>query len=259
MLHLAEDYRWVERYDLTCNVEMAWARVGGHPLFTHVVFCAFSSVTRDTKVGEAVSRGQASGRLGDEITIHLPRSLRVRSQQETRLACGINSEATDGFYHSKYNSSSPRKRLIASKVPWGKSTSRDWRTGFFPVAGRPRTRTIPLRSSRWELLVSDGNSPVGNAGICGAPFTGPVRVHAPWDRRWCFVARRFPAEVTTGIERKARILDLRPAFYRNFGFPESLPPPPSDLRSRSQISVLSSYLRVIRQAIRPGSVAGSSY
>ena len=44
------------------------------------------------------------GRLGDEITSHLPWSRRVRSQKYMRLAGGTNSEANGGFCHSKHDS-----------------------------------------------------------------------------------------------------------------------------------------------------------
>ena len=134
-----EDNRWVERYHSTCKVEVGRARVDGHPLSTHVVVFTFPSGTRNTKVSEAVSQGQTSGRLGDDIARHLPQSCRVRSQQETRLACRINSEVTGGFHNSKYDSPSTCTRWIASEVPLNKSLSQDWRAGFFPVADRPRT------------------------------------------------------------------------------------------------------------------------
>ena len=96
---------------------MARTLVDSHPLSTHVIVFAFSLGTKNTNVGEEMSRVQASARVVHEITSHLPWSRRVRSQRQTRLACGINSEAAGGFYHKKYDSSSPHTLWIAFEAP----------------------------------------------------------------------------------------------------------------------------------------------
>ena len=147
---------------------------------------------------------------------------------------------------------------VASKVPGTQGhVYKAWDQGK-PIYFAVREPERHPRSSRWDLLGSNGNSPVDNAGMYEVLFTGPVQVCAPQSRRRSSVTRRFPMEITTIIERSLEYLISAPAFPYTLGFYEFRYPFPSCLHRRSLISVLSSYQSVCRQAIRPGSFARSS-
>ena len=115
-------------------------------------------------VGEAESRGKASGRLGDEITSHQPRRSAFIANKSPPPGRGSTVESRLLPRQARILLS-PRKRWVS--VPGSvdiRPRLKDWRAGLAPVVGRPRPKRQFPRSH--GSLAAPGERPVDTADSC---------------------------------------------------------------------------------------------